>query len=468
MSVAPLLAEASACEVAELIRMRRVSSLEVTEACLARIDLLDPHRLAYVTVLRDTARTAAAQADADLAKGHAIGPLHGVPVSVKDALLVPGTPTTVGSELLRGYSPPEREATCVGRLRQAGAVILGKVNVGSGMTSNPSNPRLRVPDNPWHQGRTPGGSSSGSAVAVALAMGYGSVGTDLGGSIRIPAAFTGVVGLKPTFGLVSQHGDVFGMGTALEHVGPLTRTVRDAALMLRTLAGYDPRDPTSVDRPIPDYVALLEHPSGGRRMRVGWARDGGPLGAEADVLARMESAIQLLAGRGMDVEAIELPRFDEAWWDQFTLLDEWQAYDADVDEREPYRVFVRANLRGKRQRVVQGLMRRAEQIRDAYRNLFTRFDLLAVPTVPITAKPFDLKVLRWRGVERETFALHLVNTWTFNVTGHPAISLPCGFDSAGLPVGLQLAARHFQEEDLLVAAAAFEAAAGGFPMPRVP
>lgn len=461
------LADASATRIAALIRNRDVSSVQVTEACLARVEALSSTYRVYVTVLKDQALQAAEQADAEVRRQGNLGPLHGVPMNVKDAFLVRGTATTVGSTLLRGY-PPDRneEATCVQRLRQAGAIILGKVNVGSGMAANPDGTRLDPPLNPWRPSCTPGGSSSGSSVAVALGMGYASVGTDLGGSIRIPAAFTGVVGLKPTFGRVSQYGDVFGLCQTLEHVGPLTRTVRDAALMLSILAGHDPRDPTSVDRDVPDFVARLEQgPANG--LRIGWASDGGPQGADPEVMARVEAAVRLLAGAGVSIEEMRLPSFGEEWWYQFTLLDEWDAYDAKSAEPAAYFAFIKARLHGKRRKVLDQLNAQAARVREAYRNLFEQFDLLVLPTAPITAKPFDVRTLPWKGREIETFDLHLMNTWMFNLTGHPAISLPCGFDSNGLPVGLQIVGRHFEEDTLLRVGAAYERAAGGFPMPQI-
>jgi aspartyl-tRNA(Asn)/glutamyl-tRNA(Gln) amidotransferase subunit A len=463
------LAGASATEVAHLIRAREVSAVEAVSACLARIDAFDSVYHAYLTVRREQALEEAARADAALRRGDAVGPLHGVPVNVKDALLMRGTVTTVGSVLLGGYAPDEAgDATCVRRLVDAGAIVLGKTNVGSGMSpAYFQHTRLVPPRNPWAPERTPGGSSSGSAVSLALAMAYGTVGTDLGGSIRIPAAFTGVVGLKPTYGRVSQHGDIFGMGRALEHTGPLARTVGDAALLLQVLAGPDPADPTTAHRPVPDYLAGMRARSGAR-PRIGWASRGGPIGAEPDVLARVAEGVRRLADAGCEVDEIDLPAFSEGLWYEITLIDEWETYDAAATEDRQYLAYIKARLRQGRQKVREVLEAQLTPLREAYAALFARYDLLALPTAPIVARPFEVRLVPWAGGPRAVFDLHLVNTWMFNVTGHPGISLPCGFSTDGLPVGLQLVGRHFDEEGVLRVASRFEDAVGGFRLPELP
>ncbi len=464
-----LLSNASATEVAALIRSGEVSSVQVTEACLARVEELDSTYRSYLMLLKDQALELARQADADVRKRAHLGPLHGVPVNVKDVFLIRGTPTTAGSTLLRDFSPDDREdATCVQRLRRAGAIILGKVNVATGMVgANPDNTRLVFSRNPWCPERDAGGSSSGSAVSVALGMGYASVGTDLGGSIRIPAAWVGVVGLKPTYGCVSQYGDVFSLCRTLEHVGPITRTVRDAALVLNVLAGYDPKDPTSVDRPIPDLMSSLEDGLRNKVLRLGWAADGGPMGAEPEVLTRVEAGVRLLAESGVVVEEIDLPPFSEELWYQLTLLDEWEAYDAEKGEATPYSAYIQARLRRNRRRVLDQIAVQVAHVRKVYQMLFERFDLLALPTTPIVAKPFDVRTVPWGESERDVLHLFVSNTWMFNLTGHPAISLPCGFDSNSLPIGLQIVGRHFEEATVLRVAATFEQVSGRFAMPQV-
>jgi aspartyl-tRNA(Asn)/glutamyl-tRNA(Gln) amidotransferase subunit A len=392
-----------------------------------------------------------------------------VPISIKDCFLLAGAPTTVGSPILRDYAPPEDDATCVDRVRGAGAVILGKTSVGTGMawdTTRTVAGGFARAENPWRRGHTPGGSSSGSAVAVALGMGYASVGTDSGGSIRIPASFSGLVGLKPTHGRVSQYGSVYGFGQTLEHVGPLTRTVRDAAILLRCLAGYDQRDPTSVKHDVPDYLQALDDVARPERWRVGWFADGGPLGAEPDVLARVDHAVRILESSGLSIERLQAPDVDEGLWPEISLLEEAEHLDKKLPPFAPYLEYVRANLRRRRTRIAQFVSARTRKIREAYADLFSRFDLLVLPTTPITAKPFTLRTLRWNGRERDAEGLYPCNTWTFNLTGNPAISLPCGFDRSGLPVGLQIAGRRFDETTVMQAAHIYEKASGGFPLPE--
>jgi aspartyl-tRNA(Asn)/glutamyl-tRNA(Gln) amidotransferase subunit A len=467
--ISTLLESASATRIASLIRNRQVSAREVTEACFILLDALQPRFHTYLTVLRDDALAAAAETDRAVAEHRELGPLHGVPVSVKDAFVMQGTATTVGSPLLRNYVPSDFEdATCVERLRRAGAIILGKVSVGGGMSSaHFANTRVDYARNPWRSDRTPGGSSSGSAVSVALGIGFASVGTDSGGSIRIPAAFTGVVGLKPTYGRVSQFGDVYGLGRTLEHVGPVTRTVGDSALFLRILAGKDPKDPTSADQPVPDFVQELEGPLRKRRWRIGWVSSGGSMGAESEVLDRVNAGVRLLAETGMEVEEITLPAFTGELWYQCMLLNDWEAYDEQTTEERPYFAYIKAGLRAKRHKMLDYLAPKISDLRAAYRQLFERYDLLALPTTPIVAKPFDARTIQWGAHQKEVSdELHSANTWMFNVTGHPAISLPCGLNSEGLPVGLQLVARHFEETALLAAAAEFEQVSGGFPLPH--
>jgi len=460
---------ASVEEVAALLRTRTVSSLEVTRACLARIHALDPTYHAYITVLEDSALAAARSADEAIRRGKETGPLFGVPISVKDCFLLRGTSTTVGSPILRDYAPPEDDATCLHRLRQAGAVVLGKTTVGTGMawdTTRTVATGFARAQNPWRTGHTPGGSSSGSAVAVALGMGYASVGTDSGGSIRIPASFSGVVGLKPTHGRVSQYGSVYGFGQTLEHVGPLTRTVRDAAILLHSLAGYDPRDSTSVARGVPDYLQALDTSARSERWRIGWFADGGPQGAEPDVLERVGDAVRVLESCGLSVERINAPAANEELWPEISLLEESEHLDKRLPTFPPYLEYVRANLGRRRARISQFVSAQTQKIRGAYADLFSRFNLLVLPTTPITAKPFTIQTLQWNGRERDAEGLYLCNTWTFNLTGYPAISVPCGFDRSGLPVGLQIAGRHFDETSVLQVARLYEKAVGGFPLPQ--
>jgi Asp-tRNA(Asn)/Glu-tRNA(Gln) amidotransferase A subunit family amidase len=463
-----ILAEASAFDVAARIRNGDISAVQVTEACLARIEAFDAKYRVYITVLREQALQAAKDADAKVRAQKKLGLLHGVPVNVKDAFLLHGSATTLGSKLLRDYPPKtELEATCVQRLRHAGAIILGKVNLGSGMRSDPAGTSIDPPRNPWRLDHTPGGSSSGSAVSVALGMGYASVGTDLGGSIRNPAALTGVVGLKPTFGLVSQNGDIFGLCRRLEHVGPLTRTVRDAALVLTALVDHQAIDSTRETQQIPDYLSGIESALEHDGLRVGWVSDGGPAGAEADILASVEKSVGALSDLGIEVKEISLPSFAQELWYQITFLDEWEAYDKEYQiETEPYAAYIRGRLQKNRKRAFAEVESREARLQTVYKQLFADFDLLILPTSPITAKPFTSKTIAWKEKNWDTFDLQNANLWMFNITGNPAISIPCGFSRDYLPIGIQLVGRQFEERRLLKTAAQLERIVGGFQMPR--
>ncbi len=455
---------ASAAEIADLIRSKAFSSVEVTKACLARIAALDPVYHAYTLVLPEQALAAAARADREVAAGGALGPLHGVPVNVKDAFRIRGTPTTLGSPLLSGVADTDGDAACVDRLVAAGAVILGKTNVGSDEWANPEIPRFEAPRNPWNTGYTAGGSSSGSAVSVSIGMGYASVGTDLGGSIRIPAAFTGLVGVKPTYGRVSLRGDIFGLCRTLEHVGPLTRTVRDAALMLGVLAGHDPQDPASIDVPVPDYVASLERrtPAG---LRVGWTSDGGPYGSDAEILNRVADQAKVLVRAGADIAEVSLPHARTSLWFEATMLEEWEAHDTGEIGPGEYGAFIRTRLRGARRKVMGELAIQIRHLRDAYRDLFEHVDLLLMPAVPIPATPYGTRAMPWAGGDMALMDLQIANCWVFNATGHPAMVVPCGVTGDGLPIAAQLVARHFEECTLLGAAAILEEAQGGPALP---
>jgi Asp-tRNA(Asn)/Glu-tRNA(Gln) amidotransferase A subunit family amidase len=460
-------------DVAAAIRSGALTAAQVTRHCLDRVERLDATYKAFVTLRADEALAEAEAADAVVRAGGPLGPLHGVPISVKDTFLVDGTPTTVGSDLLREYAPAGLNAACVERLRSAGAIILGKVSVGSGMAPHLDRTRLPAARNPWSPDRTPGGSSSGSAVSVALGMAYGSIGTDMGGSIRNPSAYNGLVGLKPTHGRVSQRGDVYGLLQEFEHVGPIARTVRDAALLLESIAGFDPQDPTSVDRPVPRYSALLDGSL--ERLRIGWAAEGGPLGAAPEVLALAEAAVAILAERGARVEAIRLPPSAVEFWHLLILVQEWDHYD-DSDLRmrptDPraaaYPIFIESRFKERRRKLLDSLREQLQTLRAGYAALFSMCDVLALPTVPIPPQPFGTRTIRWHDRDRDVFDLQLSNLWMFNATGHPAVSIPAGVTSEGVPAGLQIVGRHFDEETVFRAAAVIEAAVGGFRLPPQP
>src|SRR5881628_200511 len=295
-------------EAAGLVRERRVSPVELTEACLARIEAVEPRLNAFVTVTADIARAQAREAEGEIAAGRYRGPLHGIPVAVKDLFATRGIRTTAGSRILADWTPTD-DATVVRRLREAGAVLLGKLGLHEfayGISS--VNPHVGDVHNPWDTTKIPGGSSGGSAVAVVAGEAYATLGSDTGGSIRIPAALCGCVGLKPTFGRASLAGAV-PLSWSLDHPGPLARTVRDVALAMRAIAGYDPRDPVSADRPVPDVLDGIDQ--GPRGLRVGIPTDHVWEECDPAIAAAVRAALETLARAGADVREIRWPRAAE-------------------------------------------------------------------------------------------------------------------------------------------------------------
>jgi aspartyl-tRNA(Asn)/glutamyl-tRNA(Gln) amidotransferase subunit A len=451
------LATWSATQLATALREGTVSAADAVEACLARIEQLEPIVHAFLTVLDDAARADAAEADRRRLAGEPLPPLHGIPFAVKDAFTYPGTHTTVGSTMLQDFAPDRPAAACIRNLQAAGAIFLGKNNVGSGMAPPSLVPaRVEPTRNPWNLERTAGGSSSGSAACVALGMAYGSVGTDLGGSVRNPASFCGVVGLKPTHGLVPLDGNVFGMGTRAEHVGPMARSAGDIALLLPAMAG----------QPVPPSTADPLDPAG---VRVAVVDGGGIMEAVPDVRRGLEDAYVAIATGGFPTTRITLPPNDEALWLLLTLFDEWKAYEQEytVSDDDQYRRYIAERLRLRRGRSQQWVDARTEALRKFYDDLFRDYDILALGTAPITARRFDELVIPWDGGEIATADLHSVNTWAFNLTGQPVVSVPVGFDDEGLPIGLQLVARRGEDALLLRVAERYEQVRGAFPFPDV-
>lgn len=432
-----------------------MTSVELVRAAIARIERGDPLLRAFITLTADQAVSDAAEADALLARGVDRGPLHGIPVSVKDLFGVAGIPTTAGSVLF-ARNMATHDSAVTARLRAGGAVLMGTTNLHEwafGVTSQ--NPHFGAAANPWDPTRIPGGSSGGSAIAVATGMCAVSVGSDTGGSIRIPAALCGVVGLKPTYGRVSLAGAV-PLAWTLDHAGPLARTVAEAAAALGVLAGYDAEDPASVDAPADDYLARLDDGARGLRVLVPTSHFFDDI--DPEVLRAVRTAIGVLANAGALVEERPLPHTDllratqraiiaveAATFHRERIADHASAFGADVLER------LRAG--GTITAVEHAQARRDRaRIRRAWSEILRDHDVIATPTTPIAAPPRG-------GQDAVAAAAHLTtNTSPFNLTGLPAISIPCGFTGSGLPIGLQLAAGPWREALLLRAAHAYERA----------
>ncbi len=447
--------ELSIRELGRRIARREISPVEVVRTALGRIEALDGAINAFITVLADDALREAERAERAILGGGYLGPLHGVPVGLKDLYQTRGVRTTGGSRVLADWVPDE-DAAVTERLRRAGAIVIGKNNLHEfafGPTNE--NPHYGNTNNPWDRGRIPGGSSGGSAAAVATGMCYAAMGSDTGGSVRLPAALCNLVGLKPTYGLVSRYG-VLALGWSLDHCGPLARTVDDVAIVMNAIAGHDPRDPASVARVSPDFGALLDGRVGG--LRVGVLREYLEEGVQEEVAAAVRAAFETLRGLGAEVEEVSVPEVRYALAASTPILlaeaaavhERWLA-----DRRDQYgqTILIRLDA-GARLTATQYLkaQRARRAIQERFASLHQRFDILASPTCPMTAPTFE-------EVSSEAFRGGLVAfTRLFNLLGTPACSVPCGFSASGLPIGLQLAGRPFEDHTVLRAAHAYEQA----------
>lgn len=441
-------------DAARRLRAREVTAFELTRACLARADALESLG-AFITRTPDAALTEAARADDELARGVDGGPLHGIPVAVKDLFDVGGVVTTAGSRLL-ATNMATRDSAVVERLRTSHAVLVGKTNLHEwafGVTNQ--NPHFGPAKNPWDDTRVPGGSSGGSAVAVATGMAFAALGSDTGGSIRIPAALCGIVGLKPTYGRISLRGAI-PLSWTLDHAGPMARSVRDTAALFMLLAGYDADDPASVDVAVDDAMARLEDGVRGVRVIVPTTHFFTDIDPEVETAVR--TAIDVLASHGASIVEAPLPHtellratqraiiaVDAATYHREHLATRAADFGADVLERLGSGLAIPATE--------HALARRdRDVIRRAWTRVLGDHDVIVSPTTPVAAPPRE-------GQDALAAAARLTtNTSPFNLTGLPAISIPCGFTRSGLPIGLQLAAAPWREALLLGVARAYERA----------
>ena len=447
----------------------RFTSVELTTAALSQIDRYQ-HLGAFITVTAGQAMEQARTADRELATGIDRGPLHGIPIALKDLFSTKGVRTTAGSKVYEDFIP-QIDATVVARLHAAGAVMLGKLNMHElayGITS--ANPHFGPVRNPWNVEHSPGGSSGGSGAAVAAGIVYMAMGSDTGGSIRIPAAFCGTVGLKPTYGRVSRYG-VLPLGFSLDHVGPLTRCVRDAALVLNAIAGRDRRDPTSSRRPMVDYV-----PGEGcsiRGLRIGVPENFFFERLDPDVESSVRGAIALAESLGAHIKQVRLP--DVAALNavaRMILLAEASAV-MEPFLAEPFpagRTLFGPDVLAllDQGRLVPATdyinaQRLRRKMRREFDQLWTQVDCLAAPTTPNTAPRIGATTVRLGEVDEDVRLATTRLVRGINALGYPALSLPCGLSGAGLPVGLQLIGAPFAEGLLLRAGAALEDAGVGIP-----
>ena len=449
-------------ELGRLLRDAQVSPVEVTEAFLERIDALEPKLNAFITVMRDQALTAARDAEAEIAAGRYRGPLHGIPVGLKDLFWTRGVRTTSGSVVTADFVPDE-DATVVSRLGDAGAYPIGKTNmVEYAYGGAEHNDRYGAPRNPWALDRLTGGSSSGSGAAVAAGQVPLALGTDTAGSVRSPASLCGLSGLKPSYGLVSRFG-VTPLSWSNDHVGPLARTVEDVAIAMNALAGHDPRDPTSVRREPQDYTRALTGDIKG--LRIGVPRNYIWEVMDPEVKGAFDKAMAQLGELGVVVDDVEIAGLDEIWAAQMTISSaEATAYHADRIRAQPelYHPTVRRRIEAGFFLPARAYVQ-AQRVRSAmartFDDVFGRFDLLATPTTPSPAPRFEEAAQREPSGEVASRQLVRI-TRLFNANGLPAISIPCGFSSEGLPIGLQLVGKRFDDAAVIHAAHVYQTATG--------
>jgi aspartyl-tRNA(Asn)/glutamyl-tRNA(Gln) amidotransferase subunit A len=452
-------------DAAKLVASKQLSPVELTDAMLARIDALNPKLNAYMTVTAESARSEAKGAEADTADGKYRGALHGIPIAHKDLFDTKGVRTTAGMKIF-AERVPDANAAVVEKLRAAGAISLGKLGMHEaayGMTSD--NIHFGTIRNPWDTTRIPGGSSGGSGVATAAGLAFATTGSDTGGSIRCPAAFCGTVGLMPTYGRVSLRGAV-PLSWTMDHAGPLTRTVRDAAIVLQAMAGHDPADPTSIDRPVPAYLDGIER--GARGLRVGVPKQHFWQNLDAPVEKVTRAAVDALANAGVEIVDVDWPQaiqYAAVLWD--VALCEASAFHAPwfPSRRDEYDKQVAtlldagnalpgAKAAASRRVMDEARAGAADAVLDKH-----SVDVLVIPTAPCVASVI---------AETPGAASGRIVAWTgiIDFTGQPAIAVPCGL-ADGMPASISFVARRWDEPSMLRAARAYEQVRGSFPAPDV-
>lgn len=453
--------ELTLAQAAAAVAGGELSPVELVDSVLARIEAVDPKLNAFVTVLADEARAAAKEAERAVAAGEPLGPLHGVPITLKDLFDVAGVRTTASSRIRENAPAAAEDSAVAAGLRRAGAIFVGKTQTHEfayGMFTPQTH-------NPWNLDRSPGGSSGGSGAAVAARLGMASVGTDTGGSVRIPSAVCGLAGLKPTYGRVSRRG-VVPLSWSLDHPGPLARTVEDAALMMNAIAGYDPGDVATVDVPVPDHTAELGHGVTGLTLGV-------PAfffeGVDPEIAAAVRRAIDVLAAEGARLREVTIPLIEYSAAAEGAILgaEAYEYHRRGLHERPTvYGDLVRDRLQSGEHvsaadYVAAQRMRRA--LRDSWRDAFNSAGLDAVlaPTLGGSAAVFGPanEVHYFDGRVTTSSAAYAPQVYPANMTGLPALSVPCGFTGDGIPIGLQIIGRPFAEPTVLRIGAAYESAA---------
>ena len=447
-------------QASEILRRREASPVELTQACLSRIDKYNKSINAFITVTREQALATAREMEAEQKSGKWRGPLHGIPIALKDNIDTAGVRTTAASGVFKDRVPTE-DAEVVVRLKKAGAILLGKLNLHEFALGGTSAVTYFGPvHNPWNLDHVPGGSSGGSAAAIAADLCIGSLGTDTGGSIRIPASHCGIVGFKPTYGRVSNRG-VIPMAWTLDHVGPMCKTVEDTALMLNLIAGYDELDPVSVDVPVADYSRAIRMAAS--KFRVGVPRTPFFDGLDPEVAKAVETAIQVLGKLTAGVKDVQVPSTGN-------IADIWNpeiyAYHAPWITKTPElyqdatRTLIQRAGDGKPAAYAQA-RHQVDVVRREIKKVFAKIDVLVTPTQRTPAGrivPQQPLANANRGSASPEPGGGIVNTGAFDIYGLPTISIPCGHTASGLPIGLQISAVHFAESTVIALAHAFEQA----------
>lgn len=454
----PLL-ELSLTEASRLVTKREISPVELVDAALNRIQEVDPTLKAYISVYEQS-REVAKAAEIMAAAGHTLGPLHGIPLALKDNIALKGLRTTAGSKVLSDWIP-DADATVAARLRSAGGIFIGKLNMHEfawGGTSD--NPHYGAVRNPWNPERFPAGSSGGSGVAVAARMCWGALGTDTGGSIRLPSAINGIVGIRPTYGRVSNQG-IIPLAWSMDTAGPMTRTVEDCALMFSVIAGRDPGDPTTAQVPVQDYLAGLKQ--GVKGLRIGVVPGYFFHHLQPPVYAALKTALSTFESLGAVIHEVDIKNIHGNISAQLTIeAAEPSTYhqrwlrERPSDYGEDVRTLLEVGEMLLATHYLQAQRYRA-LLRQEFMDAFQQVDVFVCPTLPFTATRVGaMRVVIENGVEEDMLSAIMQYTGVPSLTGLPSLAVPCGFDADGLPIGMQIIGRPFDEATLFRAGSAFQ------------
>ncbi len=444
-------------EIAEQIASKQLSPVAVTYTMLQRIAELDGRLKSYATVMTEHAITAAHKAETEISAGHYRGSLHGIPIAVKDLCFTKDVRTMGGAKVLTDHVP-EFDSTVVARLEAAGAVLLGKLNLTEGAMGG-YNPEFEIPKNPWNPERWTGSSSSGSGVATAAGLCFGSLGSDTGGSIRFPAAACGTVGLKPTWGRVSRHG-VLPLAESLDHVGPMTRSVADAAVLFETIAGFDPNDPTSLPDPVPQMLDGIG--DGIRDIRIGFDKNYATEDIDPELAESVLAGVEVLAAQNAEIVEVQLPDMDEyvSAWPTLCTAEAVAAHEATYPaQRDAYGPWFRGWL-DMGANVTGAEYAKANKLRTActgnLKKVFADIDVLVCPSM--SAPPHRVTPEKLYGAHEDRPPKFQRFTVPFDYNGAPTLSVPCGMNSEGLPLSIQFVGKPLSERSLCQVGHAYEQA----------